>query len=398
MYMFSENKIYSVYKPEARTVAMSIVVPYGVVQERNNEYGAAHLLEHLLPTPYITQFAAMGVRTDFQTRVEETVFSFTYSARFFQEVTVLIKKMLQGSDLTEEMLLQERSVIEQECATDDLDASAATFFDKVVAERIFHGTALCRDTAILSDDVRRASLQDMKVLFQRHYHPHCMTVGLVGPLSRDVVQGTLVSDREEQKQENLCTYSMPPLVLQDSAREEITVSGAVQRMATVVFVFQKTTFRDAVVHNLLAEIYEAAFVAAFRDEYALAYDARVNIKAYTTMSVMSFNLTVAQTVSADALWQLLHRFFLREDIIAPKGTARAQQLLCTDCDFTQDAMVALAEYLALENNQKPEDVVPGDVVTPDMERSVILGVTRDELQAAARQFHRLESARFFVSV
>lgn len=179
--------------PGARSVAIGVWVGVGSRDERPEQAGVSHFLEHLLFKGTTTRSATdisrsvdrVGGDINAFTAKEYTSYYCRLPSRHTAFGLELLGDVLTHSELTDKDVESERQVILEELAMDD-DAPDDVAL-RTLTQQIFADHGLGRDTAGERDTVRAITADDVRSFFGAHYTTPVTVVALAGDVDHDDV-------------------------------------------------------------------------------------------------------------------------------------------------------------------------------------------------------------------
>ena len=175
----------------ARSVAIGVWVGIGSRDERPDQSGVSHFLEHLLfkgtPTRSATDISRsvdrLGGDINAFTAKEYTAYYCRLPARHAPFGVELLGDVLTHSELTDKDVESERQVILEELAMDD-DAPDDVAL-RTLTQELFAGHGLGRDTAGDRETVRAVTSDDVRGFYRAHYTTPTTVVAIAGDVDHD---------------------------------------------------------------------------------------------------------------------------------------------------------------------------------------------------------------------
>jgi predicted Zn-dependent peptidase len=177
----------------ARSVAIGVWVGVGSRDERPEQAGVSHFLEHLLfkgtPTRSATDISRsvdrVGGDINAFTAKEYTSYYCRLPSRHTAFGLELLGDVLTHSELTDKDVESERQVILEELAMDD-DAPDDVAL-RTLTQQLFVDHGLGRDTAGERETVKSITADDVRTFFGAHYTTPVTVVALAGDVDHDDV-------------------------------------------------------------------------------------------------------------------------------------------------------------------------------------------------------------------
>jgi zinc protease len=173
-------------KQGAQVVSVQVYVWAGSIDENANEHGAAHFIEHMLfkgtPTRKVgdvgSEIEANGGDVNAYTTFDRTVYYATLPSKSMQVGLDILSDAIFRSLFDPAEVEREREVILEEVRR-GLD-DPGSVIGKKVFELMFEGTPVARPIIGFESTVSQMSRDDLLGFYNRHYHPHNMSVVVTG--------------------------------------------------------------------------------------------------------------------------------------------------------------------------------------------------------------------------
>ncbi len=170
----------------SKMVAIQCWIGVGSLNERPDQYGMAHVLEHMLfkgtqkrgVGDISRQVEAYGGEINAFTTFDHTVYYLTLSSEYAFEGIDILSDAIFNSTFVEEELKREQEVILEEIR--QAHDSPTQKLGRVVFERIYQGTAAARPIIGFEEQVARFSREDLIKFHREWYHPRNMRLIVVG--------------------------------------------------------------------------------------------------------------------------------------------------------------------------------------------------------------------------
>ena len=214
-------------KKEFKEVYGSVTVQFGSVDTlvvevdegvKQHPAGIAHFLEHKLferedSSDLMSAFTSLGADSNAFTSFTKT--SYLFSARdHFLENLELLDELVISAHFTEDSILREQDIIQQEREMYQDDPDSCLFFSTLA--NLYPGTPLATDIVGSEESISQINLTNLQENFTRFYKPVNMSLFLVGNFDVDQVQ-----DYFEKKE-------LEDLDVQEVAREKFVLKDVKQ--------------------------------------------------------------------------------------------------------------------------------------------------------------------------
>lgn len=214
-------------KKEFKEVYGSVTVQFGSVDTLVTEVdgdvkeypaGIAHFLEHKLferedASDLMSAFTSLGADSNAFTSFTKTSYLFSATDHFLENLE-LLDELVTSAHFTEDSILREQDIIQQEREMYQDDPDSCLFFSTLA--NLYPGTPLATDIVGSEESISQINLTNLQENFTRFYKPVNMSLFLVGNFDVERVQ-----DYFESKE-------LKDLDVQDVAREKF-VSQAVKQ-------------------------------------------------------------------------------------------------------------------------------------------------------------------------
>ena len=214
-------------KKEFKEVYGSVTVQFGSIDTlvtdvdgNVKEYpvGIAHFLEHKLferedSSDLMSAFTSLGADSNAFTSFTKTNYLFSATDHFLENVD-LLDELVTSAHFTEDSILRERDIIQQEREMYQDDPDSCLFFSTLA--NLYPGTPLATDIVGSEESISQINLTNLQENFTRFYKPVNMSLFLVGNFDLERVQ-----DYFESKE-------LEDLEVQDVAREKFVLKDVKQ--------------------------------------------------------------------------------------------------------------------------------------------------------------------------
>ena len=214
-------------KKEFKEVYGSVTVQFGSVDTLVTEVdgdvkeypaGIAHFLEHKLferedASDLMSAFTSLGADSNAFTSFTKTSYLFSATDHFLDNLD-LIDELVTSAHFTEDSILREQDIIQQEREMYQDDPDSCLFFSTLA--NLYPGTPLATDIVGSEESISQINLTNLQENFTRFYKPVNMSLFLVGNFDLERVQ-----DYFESKK-------LKDLDVQDVAREKFVLQAVKQ--------------------------------------------------------------------------------------------------------------------------------------------------------------------------
>ena len=214
-------------KKEFKEVYGSVTVQFGSVDTLITEVdgdvkeypgGIAHFLEHKLferedASDLMSAFTSLGADSNAFTSFTKTSYLFSATDHFLENLE-LLDELVTSAHFTEDSILREQDIIQQEREMYQDDPDSCLFFSTLA--NLYPGTPLATDIVGSEESISQINLTNLQENFTRFYKPVNMSLFFVGNFDVERVQ-----DYFESKE-------LKDLDVQDGAREKFVLQAVKQ--------------------------------------------------------------------------------------------------------------------------------------------------------------------------
>ena len=223
-------------KKEFKEVYGSVTVQFGSVDTLVTEVdgdvkqypaGIAHFLEHKLferedSSDLMSAFTSLGADSNAFTSFTKTSYLFSATDHFLENLD-LLDELVTSAHFTEDSILREQDIIQQEREMYQDDPDSCLFFSTLA--NLYPGTPLATDIVGSEESISQINLTNLQENFTRFYKPVNMSLFLVGNFDVEQVQDYF--ERKELKDLDVQEVVREKFVLQavkqtDSMRMEVS--------------------------------------------------------------------------------------------------------------------------------------------------------------------------------
>ena len=223
-------------KKEFKEVYGSVTVQFGSIDTLVTEVdgdvkqypvGIAHFLEHKLferedSSDLMSAFTSLGADSNAFTSFTKTNYLFSATDHFLENLE-LLDELVTSAHFTEDSILREQDIIQQEREMYQDDPDSCLFFSTLA--NLYPGTPLATDIVGSEESISQINLTNLQENFTRFYKSVNMSLFLVGNFDVELVQGYF--ERKELKDLDVQEVVREKFVLQavkqtDSMRMEVS--------------------------------------------------------------------------------------------------------------------------------------------------------------------------------
>lgn len=269
-------------KKEFKEVYGSVTVQFGSVDTLVTEVdgyvkqypaGIAHFLEHKLferedSSDLMSAFTSLGADSNAFTSFTKTNYLFSATDHFLENLD-LLDELVTSVHFTEDSILREQDIIQQEREMYQDDPDSCLFFSTLA--NLYPGTPLATDIVGSEESISQINLTNLQENFTRFYKPVNMSLFLVGNFDVDQVQDYFES--KELKDLDVQDVAREKFVLQavkktDSMRMEVSSP----KLAIGVRGKQDVAEDDCYRHHILLKLLFAMMFGWTSDRFQKLYE------------------------------------------------------------------------------------------------------------------------------
>ena len=269
-------------KKEFKEVYGSVTVQFGSVDTLVTEVdgdvkqypaGIAHFLEHKLferedSSDLMSAFTSLGADSNAFTSFTKTSYLFSATDHFLENLD-LLDELVTSAHFTEDSILREQDIIQQEREMYQDDPDSCLFFSTLA--NLYPGTPLATDIVGSEESISQINLTNLQENFTRFYKPVNMSLFLVGNFDVDQVQDYF--ERKELKDLDVQDVAREKFVLQavkqtDSMRMEVSSP----KLAIGVRGKQDVAEDDCYRHHILLKLLFAMMFGWTSDRFQKLYE------------------------------------------------------------------------------------------------------------------------------
>ena len=269
-------------KKEFKEVYGSVTVQFGSVDTLVTEVdgdvkeypaGIAHFLEHKLferedASDLMSAFTSLGADSNAFTSFTKTSYLFSATDHFLENLD-LLDELVTSAHFTEDSILREQDIIQQEREMYQDDPDSCLFFSTLA--NLYPGTPLATDIVGSEESISQVNLTNLQENFTRFYKPVNMSLFLVGNFDVDQVQ--VYFERKELKDLDVQEVVREKIVLQavkqtDSMRMEVSSP----KLAIGIRGKREVAEADCYRHHILLKLLFAMMFGWTSDRFQKCYE------------------------------------------------------------------------------------------------------------------------------
>ena len=269
-------------KKEFKEVYGSVTVQFGSVDTLVTEVdgdvkeypgGIAHFLEHKLferedSSDLMSAFTSLGADSNAFTSFTKTSYLFSATDHFLENLE-LLDELVTSAHFTEDSILREQDIIQQEREMYQDDPDSCLFFSTLA--NLYPGTPLSTDIVGSEKSISQINLTKLQENFTRFYKPVNMSLFLVGNFDVEQVQDYF--ERKELKDLDVQEVVREKFVLQavkqtDSMRMEVSSP----KLAIGVRGKREVAEADCYRHHILLKLLFAMMFGWTSDRFQKLYE------------------------------------------------------------------------------------------------------------------------------
>ena len=269
-------------KKEFKEVYGSVTVQFGSVDTLVTEVdgdvkqypaGIAHFLEHKLferedSSDLMSAFTSLGADSNAFTSFTKTSYLFSSTDHFLENLE-LLDELVTSAHFTEDSILREQDIIQQEREMYQDDPDSCLFFSTLV--NLYPGTPLATDIVGSEESISQVNLTNLQENFTRFYKPVNMSLFLVGNFDVDQVQDYFES--KERKDLDVQEVAREKFVLQDVKRtDSMRMEVSSPKLAIGIRGKREVAEDDCYRHHILLKLLFAMMFGWTSDRFQKCYE------------------------------------------------------------------------------------------------------------------------------
>ena len=269
-------------KKEFKEVYGSVTVQFGSVDMLVTEVdgdvkqypeGIAHFLEHKLferedASDLMSAFTSLGADSNAFTSFTKTSYLFSATDHFLENLD-LLDELVTSAHFTEDSILREQDIIQQEREMYQDDPDSCLFFSTLA--NLYPGTPLATDVVGSEESISRINLTNLQENFTRFYKPVNMSLFLVGNFDVDQVQDYF--ERKELEDLGVQEVVREKFVLQDVKQtDSMRMEVSSPKLAIGVRGKREVAEADCYRHHILLKLLFAMMFGWTSDRFQKLYE------------------------------------------------------------------------------------------------------------------------------
>ena len=269
-------------KKEFKEVYGSVTVQFGSVDMlvievdgdvKKYPAGIAHFLEHKLferedSSDLMSAFTSLGADSNAFTSFTKTSYLFSATDHFLENLD-LLDELVTSAHFTEDSILREQDIIQQEREMYQDDPDSCLFFSTLA--NLYPGTPLATDIVGSEESISQINLTNLQENFTRFYKPVNMSLFLVGNF--DVAQVQDYFERKELEDLDVQEVAREKFVLQDVKQtDSMRMEVSSPKLAIGVRGKREVAEADCYRHHILLKLLFAMMFGWTSDRFQKLYE------------------------------------------------------------------------------------------------------------------------------
>ena len=322
-------------KKEFKEIYGSVTVQFGSVDTLVTEVdgdvkhypaGIAHFLEHKLferedSSDLMSAFTSLGADSNAFTSFTKTSYLFSATDHFLENLD-LLDELVTSAHFTEDSILREQDIIQQEREMYQDDPDSCLFFSTLA--NLYPGTPLATDIVGSEESISKINLTNLKDNFTRFYKPVNMSLFLVGNFEVEQVQDYF--ERKELKDLDVQEVVREKIVLQDVKQtDSMRMEVFSPKLAIGIRGKREVAEADCYRHHILLKLLFAMMFGWTSDRFQKLYESgKIDASLSLEIEVTSRFHFVILTMDTKEPVALSHQF------------RKAIRNFAKDLDITED--------------------------------------------------------------
>ena len=269
-------------KKEFKEVYGSVTVQFGSVDTLVTEVdgdvkeypgGIAHFLEHKLferedASDLMSAFTSLGADSNAFTSFTKTSYLFSATDHFLENLD-LLDELVTSAQFTEDSILREQDIIQQEREMYQDDPDSCLFFSTLA--NLYPGTPLATDIVGSEESISQINLTNLQENFTRFYKPVNMSLFLVGNFDVNQVQDYF--ERKELEDLGVQEVTREKFVLQDVKQtDSMRMEVSSPKLAIGIRGKQDVVEADCYRHHILLKLLFTMMFGWTSDRFQKLYE------------------------------------------------------------------------------------------------------------------------------
>ena len=322
-------------KKEFKEVYGSVTVQFGSIDTLVTEVdgdvkkypaGIAHFLEHKLferedSSDLMSAFTSLGADSNAFTSFTKTSYLFSATDHFLENLD-LLDELVTSAHFTEDSILREQDIIQQEREMYQDDPDSCLFFSTLA--NLYPGTPLATDIVGSEESISQINLTNLQENFTRFYKPVNMSLFLVGNFDVNQVQDYF--ERKELEDLGVQEVTREKFVLQDVKQtDSMRMEVSSPKLAIGIRGKQEVAEADCYRHHILLKLLFAMMFGWTSDRFQKLYESgKIDASLSLEIEVTSRFHFVMLTMDTKEPFALSHQF------------RKAIRNFAKDLDITED--------------------------------------------------------------
>ena len=306
-------------KKEFKEVYGSVTVQFGSVDTLVTEVdgyvkeypaGIAHFLEHKLferedASDLMSAFTSLGADSNAFTSFTKTNYLFSATDHFLENLD-LLDELVTSAQFTEDSILREQDIIQQEREMYQDDPDSCLFFSTLA--NLYPGTPLATDIVGSEESISQINLTNLQENFTRFYKPVNMSLFFVGNFDVERVQDYFES--KELKDLDVQEVVREKLVLQDVKQtDSMRMEVSSPKLAIGIRGKQEVAEADCYRYHILLKLLFAMMFGWTSDRFQKLYESgKIDASLSLEVEVTSRFHFVVLTMDTKEPVALSHQF------------------------------------------------------------------------------------------
>ena len=269
-------------KKEFKEVYGSVTIQFGSVDTLVTEVdgdvkqypeGIAHFIEHKLferedASDLMSAFTSLGADSNAFTSFTKTSYLFSATNHFLENLD-LLDELVTSAHFTEDSILREKDIIQQEREMYQDDPDSCLFFSTLA--NLYPGTPLATDIVGSEESISQINLTNLQENFTRFYKPVNMSLFLVGNFDVNQVQDYF--ERKELEDVGVQEVTREKFVLQDVKQtDSMRMEVSSPKLAIGIRGKQDVVEADCYRHHILLKLLFTMMFGWTSDRFQKLYE------------------------------------------------------------------------------------------------------------------------------
>lgn len=378
-------------KKETLISSINIGLKVGAINEKDNEKGLSHFIEHMLfkgtkkrnNEELNYELEALGGEYNAYTEYNDTVYTISCLSEEFENAVELLGDMIISSNFPEEEIEKERGVILAEMRTSKDDIEDISF--RKVNELAFKKSPLRIDVTGIEDQVKNFTRSEIVEFYKKFYTPKNTLITIVSSLeheeARKLIEKNFSNWQGEKAEEVKGVGEKNAFITSTSYKNEMEQS-------TIVYLY---TFHDLakedelplrILTHRLGESANSLLFREVRENRGLAYDIYTQLDLTKNVKSLYIYTSVAEEdvdKAIEAINETLDKVINKSTVIGEKDLEIMKKVYKTAVISTLEDSAELCNYI-LHQELEGEDIL--EFVT-DMES--LNNINKDRIYEVAKE-------------